>query len=36
MSGRGRPRPTDSLRALSEGVAACPHCRPDTEWGVLD
>ncbi|MGW6404525.1 DUF6233 domain-containing protein [Streptomyces sp. NPDC055134] len=24
------------LRALTEGVAACPHCRPDTELGVLD
>ncbi|CAL9677787.1 hypothetical protein SUDANB105_08098 (plasmid) [Streptomyces sp. enrichment culture] len=25
-----------ALRALTEGVAACPHCRPDTELGVLD
>ena len=25
-----------ALRALAEGVAACPHCRPDTELGVLD
>ncbi|MFD7201278.1 DUF6233 domain-containing protein [Streptomyces sp. NPDC059893] len=24
------------LRALTEGVAACPHCRPDTELGALD
>lgn len=24
------------LRALTEGVPACPHCRPDTELGVLD
>ncbi len=22
-------------RALAEGVAACSHCRPDTELGVL-
>lgn len=25
-----------ALRALAEGVAACPHCRPDTQLGVLD
>jgi hypothetical protein len=25
-----------ALRALTEGVEACPHCRPDTELGVLD
>ena len=25
-----------ALRALTDGVAACPHCRPDTELGVLD
>ncbi|MFJ9590723.1 DUF6233 domain-containing protein [Streptomyces acidicola] len=24
------------LRALTEGVPACTHCRPDTELGVLD
>jgi hypothetical protein len=23
-------------RALAEGVAACTHCRPDTELGYLD
>lgn len=23
-------------RALAEGVAACTHCRPDTELGVLE
>ncbi|MFC8124670.1 DUF6233 domain-containing protein [Streptomyces sp. NPDC057302] len=23
-------------RALYEGVDACPHCRPDTELGVLE
>ncbi|MGW6398482.1 hypothetical protein [Streptomyces sp. NPDC055134] len=23
------------MRGLAEGVAACPHCRPDTEFGVL-
>ncbi|KUM95179.1 hypothetical protein AQI95_43380 [Streptomyces yokosukanensis] len=25
-----------ALRALTEGVTPCPHCRPDTELGVLD
>ncbi|MFB8000113.1 DUF6233 domain-containing protein [Streptomyces sp. NPDC056002] len=25
-----------ALRALAEAVPACPHCRPDTELGVLD
>jgi hypothetical protein len=25
-----------ALRALVDGVDACPHCRPDTELGVLD
>ncbi|MFD0032257.1 DUF6233 domain-containing protein [Streptomyces sp. NPDC055059] len=25
-----------SLRKMTEGVAACPHCRPGTELGVLD
>ncbi|MGY1579125.1 DUF6233 domain-containing protein [Streptomyces sp. MN13] len=25
-----------ALRALGDGVDACPHCRPDTELGVLD
>lgn len=24
------------LRALTEGVDACPHCRPDSELGYLD
>ncbi|WP_326773199.1 hypothetical protein [Streptomyces sp. NBC_01445] len=24
------------MRALAEGVAVCPRCRPDTELGVLD
>jgi hypothetical protein len=23
-------------RALVEGVTACPHCRPDTELGLLE
>jgi hypothetical protein len=32
---RGVPRDV-ALRALTEGVAACPHCRPDSELGVLD
>ncbi|MFD4830101.1 DUF6233 domain-containing protein [Streptomyces uncialis] len=25
-----------AVRALVDGVEACPHCRPDTELGVLD
>jgi hypothetical protein len=25
-----------ALRALTEGVAACSHCRPDTELGYLE
>ncbi|SHI69057.1 DUF6233 domain-containing protein [Streptomyces sp. 3214.6] len=25
-----------ALHALTAGVAACPHCRPDTALGVLD
>ncbi|WP_037687582.1 DUF6233 domain-containing protein [Streptomyces aureocirculatus] len=25
-----------ALHALAGGVDACPHCRPDTELGVLD
>ena len=25
-----------ALRALTEGVDACTHCRPDSELGVLD
>ncbi|MGW2899115.1 DUF6233 domain-containing protein, partial [Streptomyces sp. NPDC001212] len=25
-----------ALRALSEGVEACVHCRPDAELGHLD
>ncbi|MFE4720864.1 DUF6233 domain-containing protein [Streptomyces sp. NPDC056728] len=25
-----------ALRAVTEGVDACPHCRPDAELGVLD
>lgn len=32
---RGIPR-DQAVRALAEGVAACTHCRPDTELGVLD
>ncbi|WP_327577411.1 DUF6233 domain-containing protein [Streptomyces sp. NBC_00145] len=24
------------VRAVTEGVDACPHCRPDTELGILD
>lgn len=25
-----------ALRALTEGITPCPHCRPDTELGLLD
>ncbi|MFJ7418011.1 DUF6233 domain-containing protein [Streptomyces uncialis] len=25
-----------AVRALVEGVEACPHCRPDTELGVFE
>ncbi|MEU3826431.1 DUF6233 domain-containing protein [Streptomyces sp. NPDC029080] len=25
-----------ALHALAEGVAACPHCRPDSELGFLE
>ncbi|MFE6955643.1 DUF6233 domain-containing protein [Streptomyces sp. NPDC057696] len=25
-----------ALRAVTEGVDACPHCRPDADLGVLD
>ncbi|MEK0101254.1 DUF6233 domain-containing protein [Streptomyces sp. NPDC056121] len=25
-----------ALRAVTEGIDSCPHCRPDTELGVLD
>jgi hypothetical protein len=25
-----------ALRALAEGVGACPQCRPDTALGILD
>lgn len=29
-------RRDQALRALSEGVPACSHCRPDSELGFLD
>lgn len=32
---RGVPRDV-ALRALADGVAPCPHCRPDTELGWLE
>ncbi|MEU5772757.1 DUF6233 domain-containing protein [Streptomyces venezuelae] len=38
MSGkrtRGIPR-DQAVRALTEGVGACSHCRPDTALGVLE
>ncbi|MFD7774293.1 DUF6233 domain-containing protein [Streptomyces sp. NPDC059753] len=25
-----------ALRAVTEGIDACPHCRPDTGLGLLD
>ncbi|MFD8774534.1 DUF6233 domain-containing protein [Streptomyces sp. NPDC059916] len=25
-----------ALRAVTEGIDSCPHCRPDTELGILD
>jgi hypothetical protein len=25
-----------AMRALSDGVLACTHCRPDTELGILE
>ncbi|MGW3728704.1 DUF6233 domain-containing protein [Streptomyces sp. NPDC000851] len=25
-----------ALRALTDGIAPCPHCLPDTELGILD
>ncbi|WP_281155590.1 DUF6233 domain-containing protein [Streptomyces sp. HYC2] len=31
----GVPRDV-ALRALSEGIEACGHCRPDAELGYLD
>ncbi|NXY93483.1 hypothetical protein HYE82_03480 [Streptomyces sp. BR123] len=36
-SKRCHPATVDQARqALVGGVEACPHCRPDTELGVLD
>ncbi len=32
---KGVPRDV-ALRALTQGVDACPHCRPDSELGFLD
>jgi hypothetical protein len=32
---RGVPREA-ALRALTDGVPACPQCRPDNELGYLD
>jgi hypothetical protein len=32
---RGVPRHV-ALGVLTEGVEACPHCRPDTELGYLE
>jgi hypothetical protein len=32
---KGVPR-DQALRALTEGIDPCPHCRPDTELGFLD
>ncbi|MFG2395187.1 DUF6233 domain-containing protein [Streptomyces lavendulae] len=36
---RTRCKPTSAdaaRRALTEGVSACPHCRPDTALGILE
>ncbi|MFD9574658.1 DUF6233 domain-containing protein [Streptomyces sp. NPDC059982] len=34
---RCKPATADQARrALAEGIAACPHCRPDTALGVLE
>lgn len=34
---RRRPITRDqALAALGEGVEACPHCRPDTDLGILE
>lgn len=27
---------TEAAHALTSGVEACPHCRPDTELGIID
>jgi hypothetical protein len=38
MAGK-RVRPIDrtaAIQALTEGVTACGHCRPDSELGILD
>ncbi|MFF1595214.1 DUF6233 domain-containing protein [Streptomyces sp. NPDC058286] len=35
MRSRGVER-DQALRAVTEGIGACPHCRPDTELGLLD
>ncbi|MFI8535387.1 DUF6233 domain-containing protein [Streptomyces aquilus] len=32
---KGVPRNV-ALRALGDGIDACPHCRPDSRLGVLD
>ncbi|PBC95838.1 hypothetical protein BX281_3819 [Streptomyces sp. Ag82_O1-15] len=32
---RGIPR-NQALRAITGGVDACSHCRPDSELGILD
>jgi hypothetical protein len=32
---RGIPR-DQALRAITGGVDACSHCRPDSELGILD
>ncbi|WP_308293297.1 DUF6233 domain-containing protein [Streptomyces sp. YS415] len=32
---KGVPR-AEALRALADRVDPCPHCRPDSELGILD
>ncbi|MEV6297457.1 DUF6233 domain-containing protein [Streptomyces sp. NPDC051896] len=37
VGGRSRGVPREAaLRALTDGVPACPHCGPDNELGHLD
>ncbi|MGW2426041.1 DUF6233 domain-containing protein [Streptomyces sp. NPDC001709] len=36
-SGRCRPATREqAMEALRQQVPACPHCRPDTDLGILD
>lgn len=33
---RSKAAREQAVRALAEGVDACPHCSPDTDLGILD